>query len=101
MNTVTKEDLARHTAQQLNENINTTAKIVDGLFGSLRQIIIEARDEVRIEIRGLGVFEVKKTNPKPNARNPMTGETVYVPARKKVRFRAGKLLQEVLKKPLE
>ncbi|NQT24276.1 HU family DNA-binding protein, partial [candidate division KSB1 bacterium] len=47
-----------------------------------------------------GVFEVKKTKPKPKARNPKTGEIIYVPARRKTHFKAGKLLKEVLKQPL-
>ena len=61
----------------------------------------EANPEMRIEIRDYGVFEVKKTKPKPKARNPKTGEIIYVPARKKTHFKAGKMLKEVLKKPLE
>jgi len=101
MKTVTKKDVAKKTAQLLNEKIYTTEKIVDGVFNSLREIMTNAKDEVRIEIRDFGVFEVKKTKPKPKARNPRTGEIIYVPARKKTHFKAGKLLKEVLRKPLE
>ena len=101
MKTVTKKDLAKQTAKFLNEKYYTTNKIVDGVFSSLRDIITGAKDELRIEIRDFGVFEVKKTNPKPRARNPKTGETIFVPARKKVHFKAGKKLKEVLKKPLK
>ncbi len=101
MKTVTKKDVAKKTAQLLNEKIYTTEKIVDGVFNSLRDIMTNAEGEVRIEIRDFGVFEVKKTKPKPKARNPRTGEIIYVPARKKTHFKAGKLLKEVLKKPLE
>jgi len=101
MKTVTKKDVAKKTAQLLNEKIYTTEKIVDGVFNSLRDIMTNAEDEVRIEIRDFGVFEVKKTKPKPKARNPRTGEIIYVPARKKTHFKAGKLLKEVLRKPLE
>jgi len=101
MKTVTKKDVAKQTAQVLHEKIYTTEKIIDEIFSTLREIMSEAEDEVRIEIRDFGVFEVKKTNPKPKARNPRTGEIIYVPARKKSHFKAGKLLKEVLKKPLE
>jgi len=38
----------------------------------------EADSEVRIEICGFGVFEGKTTKAKPKARNPKTGEIVYV-----------------------
>ena len=65
----------------------------------LRKILSEADPEVRIEIRDFGVFEVKRTKPKPKARNPRTGEIIYVPARRKTHFKAGKLLKDVLKEP--
>lgn len=60
----------------------------------------EANPEVRIEIRDFGVFEVKKTKPKPKARNPRSGDIIYVPARRKTHFKAGKLLKDVLKVPI-
>jgi integration host factor subunit beta len=100
MVTVTKKDVAKKTAKLVGERIYTTEKIVDGVFTALRQFMAEADPEVRIEIRDFGVFEVKKTKPKPKARNPKTGEIIYVPARRKTHFKAGKLLKEVLKNPL-
>ncbi|MGB0603832.1 MAG: HU family DNA-binding protein, partial [Candidatus Latescibacterota bacterium] len=39
---------------------------------------------------------VKDTKPKPAARNPRTGEVVYVPARRKTHFKPGKQLKEAL-----
>lgn len=100
MVTITKKDVAKKTAKLVGEKIYTTEKIVDGVFLALRQFMEEANPEIRIEIRDFGVFEVKKTRPKPKARNPKTGEIIYVPARRKTHFKAGKLLKEALKKPL-
>ena len=99
--TITKKDVAKRTAKLVGDRIYSTEKIVNGLFTALRQIMSEANPEVRIEIRDFGVFEVKKTKPKPKARNPKTGEIIYVPARRKTHFKAGKLLKGVLKRPLE
>ena len=101
MRTVTKKDVAKRTAKVLNEKIYTTEKFVDAIFTVLREILSEANPEIRIEIRDFGVFEVKKTKPKPKARNPRSGEIIYVPARRKTHFKAGKLLKEVLKRPLD
>lgn len=67
--------------------------MVDSLFESMRETLIEGN---RIEIRGFGVLEVKNTKPKPAARNPRTGEVVYVPARRKTHFKPGKQLKEAL-----
>jgi len=98
--TITKKDVSKRTAKIVSEKIYLTEKVVDGVFQALREFMSEADPEVRIEIRDFGVFEVKKTKPKPKARNPKTGEIIYVPARRKTHFKAGKLLKEVLKQPL-
>jgi integration host factor subunit beta len=100
MDTVTKKDVAKRVAKELGEKVYTAEKFVDSVFTVLREILSEADPEVRIEIRDFGVFEVKKTRPKPKARNPRTGEIIYVPARRKTHFKAGKLLKDVLKVPL-
>ncbi|RMH65331.1 MAG: integration host factor subunit beta [Calditrichaeota bacterium] len=103
MRTVTKKDVAKRTAQEYNasngENVKIYAaeKFVDAVFVALRKILSEADPEVRIEIRDFGVFEVKKTKAKPKARNPRTGEIIYVPARRKTHFKAGKILKDELK----
>ena len=99
--TIAKKDVSKRTAQIAGEKIYVTEKIVDGVFQALREFISEANPEVRIEIRDFGVLEVKKTKAKPKARNPKTGEVIFVPARRKTHFRAGKLLKEVLKTPLD
>ncbi len=101
METITKKDVAKRTAKIVNERIYVTEKIVDGVFTALREFMAEADPEIRIEIRDFGVFEVKKTKPKPKARNPKTGKIIYVPARRKTHFKAGKILKEVLKQPIE
>ncbi len=101
MRTITKKEVTRRTAELLNEKISTTETIVDTVFNTMREIMMSADSEVRIEIRDFGVFEVKKTNPKPNARNPRTGEVIYVPARRKTHFKPGKVLKTILKKPIE
>ncbi|MFC1513902.1 HU family DNA-binding protein [candidate division KSB1 bacterium] len=99
MQTITKKDVTKKTANLVDEKITLAEQVVDGVFNAMRDIMINADPEVRIEIRDFGVFEVKKTNPKPNARNPRTGERIKVPARKKAHFKAGKVLKTILKKP--
>jgi len=64
----------------------------------LQEAIIEGN---RIEIRGFGSWRVKATKAKPGARNPKTGAKVYVPARRKVLFKPGKILKEELGRPTE
>ena len=101
MKTVTKKEVAKRVAKKLGQKIYITEDFVNASFESLREILSEADPEIRIEIRDFGVFEVKETKPKPKARNPRTGEIIYVPARRKTHFKPGKLLKDILKQPME
>ena len=98
--TVIRKDVTKRTAQIIGENSNSIKEIVGGVFQALRELMAEADPEIRIEIRNFGVFEVKAAKAKPKARNPKTGEIIYVPAHKKTHFKPGKLLQNVLKQSL-
>lgn len=101
MRTVTKKEVAKRVAKMMSQKIYITEDFVNAVFQALREILSEADPEIRIEIRDFGVFEVKETKPKPKARNPRTGEIIYVPARRKTHFKPGKLLKDILKEPLE
>ena len=50
----------------------------------------------KVEIRGFGTFFSKKIKEKHSARNPKTGEIIYVPEKNKVRFRASKKLKDFI-----
>lgn len=101
MRTVTKKEVAKRVAKMMGQKIYITEEFVNAVFNSLREILSEADPEIRIEIRDFGVFEVKETKPKPKARNPRTGDIIYVPARRKTHFKPGKLLKDILKEPLD
>ncbi len=101
MKTVTKKEVAKRVAKMMGQKIYITEEFVNAVFQALREILSEADPEIRIEIRDFGVFEVKETKPKPKARNPRTGEIIYVPARRKTHFKPGKLLKDILKTPLD
>ena len=98
--TFVKKDVVERVAASTGLDPQQTAKTVDSTFNILREMMIEGKDELRIEIRNFGVFEVKKTKAKPAARNPKTNEIVYVPPRRKTHFKPGKLIKEALKEPL-
>ncbi len=98
MATVTKATLARYLAEHMGYPKAKALKAVDTLFHSMTESIVQGN---RIEIRSFGSWEVKETREKPRARNPSTGQTVYVPARRKVMFKPGKIVKEVLSHPLE
>jgi integration host factor beta subunit len=84
--------------------IEKVAERVDGLTLKQTEIVLETvfdsikealnRGE-KIEIRGFGNFRLKERQPR-KARNPKTGESVEVPQKRAVRFKAGKALREAL-----
>jgi nucleoid DNA-binding protein len=96
--TTTKKDLALRISEKLGVKKQLAYEVVDTLFKAMRESLIQGN---RIEIRGFGVLGVKDTKPKPAARNPRTGEIVYVPARKKSYFKAGILIKKALHQPLD
>ncbi len=98
MSTITKKELALLVSNHTGCKKNVAAEMVDSLFIAMRESLIDGN---RIEIRGFGVFQVKNTRPKPAARNPRTGEIIYVPARRKTHFKPGRLLKEALHKTRE
>ena len=98
MHTVTKKELARTVAKAVSSRNNAAQEAVDALFSAMREELIKGN---RIEVRGFGVLEVKEAKAKPAARNPRTGEVVYVPPRRKTHFKPGKELKEALHRPVE
>ncbi len=94
--TTTKKDLALHVSEDTGCKKSLASKMVDSVFDAMRESLINGD---RIEIRGFGVFQVKDTRPKPAARNPRTGDVIFVPERRKTHFKPGKLLKEALHKP--
>jgi DNA-binding protein HU-beta len=51
----------------------------------------------RLRIAGLGILQVRKRAARMG-RNPATGETISIPAKKKIAFRASKELKEAVGK---
>jgi len=99
--TYTKRDIVKRVALTQKTDLARSAKWVDEIFNALREIMMSAEPALRIEVRDFGVLEVKPTKSKPKARNPKTGEIVYVPPRRKTHFKPGKLLKKFLAQPLD
>ncbi|HMS34127.1 MAG TPA: HU family DNA-binding protein [Ignavibacteria bacterium] len=96
--TYTRKDIESKVYDKLTGKKLTQKLIVDSMIESIRELIMEADPVARIEIRDFGVFEIKKTKPKPKARNINTGEFIFVPGRRKIHFKPGKRLKDFLKK---
>ena len=57
--------------------------------------------EKPVELRNFGRFSIKTIKAKYNARNPKTGEIIYVPKKKKVSFKMSKHLKQEVNKDIK
>ena len=67
--------------------------MVDFFFQSIEEALSQKKN---VELRSFGSFVVKEIKEKYSARNPKTGEVIYVPKKSKVRFRASKKFKKFL-----
>ncbi len=69
--------------------------VLDTFCNEIKKALTNGKN---VEIRGFGTFFIKRIKQKYSARNPKTGEIIYVPEKNKVRFRASKKLLELINK---
>jgi|TARA_X000001036_G_scaffold375243_1_gene364009 integration host factor subunit beta len=67
--------------------------IIDTFCNDVEKALKEGK---KVELRGFGNFFIKKIKEKFSARNPKTGELIYVPEKNKVRFKASKKLNKLI-----
>ncbi len=90
---MTKKEIVRTISDEIGLTQQKTQKIVQQ---TLNTIIEALASEGRVELRKFGVFEVN-TRPARPARNPRTGEKVFVPERMVVSFKPGKEMEQRIK----
>jgi nucleoid DNA-binding protein len=91
---VTKKEIVKQISEELDLTQLKTKEIVQRTLDAIIKTLVE---EGRIELRNFGVFEVKRRAPR-KARNPRTGDKVYVPAKNVVTFKPGKEMEELVRK---
>lgn len=99
--TLTRRDVARLLAARHGLRAHDADRLVGDVLAVIRDLLMTADPEVRLEMRDFGVFEVKLTKAKPLARNPKTGDAVFVPPRRKTHFRPSKVLKGFLREELD
>ena len=75
----------------LRKDVNVCCSII------LNSIIDAAKNNLRVECRGFGVF-FSKTLKSKVGRNPKTGQTLLLESRRRIRFRPSKILLKRLNK---
>ena len=85
-----KKDIVEEIALKTGLNKSIVKEITDKFLQTLYNALLEGK---RVELRGFGVFEVKRVKNK-KGRNPKTGEEVFIPERNKVVFKVSKLYKQ-------
>ncbi|WP_323842291.1 MULTISPECIES: integration host factor subunit alpha [unclassified Moraxella] len=85
MSALTKADMINRLTIRLRITRQDARKIVDKFFEQISQSLAEGKE---VKISGFGNFELKDKKSRPG-RNPKTGESIPVKARRVVTFKAG------------
>ena len=90
MATIAKKELVDRIAEK-TQSKQVTVKTVVQQF--LDEIATELANNNRLEFRDFGVFEVREQAPRL-AQNPKTLEKIDVPAKRRVKFKMGRMMSE-------
>lgn len=85
-----KNELISSIASETGLTKTDSAKAVDAFVSAITNAL-KSGDEVRLV--GFGTFAVSNRSA-TTGRNPRTGATINIPARKQAKFKAGKALQD-------
>ena len=94
---MTKADIVDVIAEATGLTKVETEAVIDGFLSTIISALEEGQ---RVEFRGFGSFSVKKRMPK-KARNPGTGEEVFLPERYVPIFKASKILKDQINRSLK
>lgn len=88
---LTKAAIVENLHEELGLNRSDIHAVLDGFFEEVKEGL---KEEMVIELRGFGTFEVKTRKGREKARNPKTGEVVAVDTHGVAVFRPGKELKD-------
>jgi integration host factor subunit beta len=92
---MTKAELIERVSEKIQGlTKRQTEVIVNSVFNSIKESLAKGN---KIEIRGFGSFRIRQRRQR-DGRNPKTGVSVSVPAKRVPFFKAGKELKEMVDK---
>ncbi len=85
-----KAELVNEVSGEAGLSKRETQKVIDVIIGTIGDTLAAGE---KVTLVGFGTFGVRQRKAR-RGRNPQTGATIQIPARKVVRFVAGKTLKE-------
>ena len=89
---MTKADLVERVAREAEMTKKDAEQLVEIIFET---IIDSLNNGEKIELRGFGSFRLRERDAR-QGRNPKTGESVDIPAKRVAYFKPGKELKEII-----
>ncbi len=89
---MTKADLVERVAREADMTKKDAEQLVEIIFDSITETLNKGG---KIELRGFGSFRVRERNSR-KGRNPKTGDSVAIPAKRVAYFKPGKELKELI-----
>jgi DNA-binding protein HU-beta len=87
-----KSELVSHLSSELHTSKLSATRLLDSVLSAIQKGLLE---EGSVTLTGFGTFEVKNRKSRVG-RNPMTGEPIQIGAGKRVGFRVGKTLKQMV-----
>lgn len=88
----TKEDLITALAKKTECSKKMCGECLNNLLDEIKSSLAKGKDVV---LTGFGTFRVSKRKARIG-RNPQTGATIKIPAKKVAKFKAGKVLKKAV-----
>jgi len=89
---VNKSDLIASIANEMHTSKLAANRVLDTVLDSIQKGL---QSEGTVTITGFGTFEVKERKPRVG-RNPHTGEPIQIEAGRRIGFRVGKGLKQLV-----
>ena len=89
---LTKAQLAELLFEQIGLNKRESKDMIEAFFDLVANNLVDGED---VKISGFGNFQIRTKSPRPG-RNPRTGETIPIQARRVVTFHASQKLKELI-----
>ncbi|MFQ5846449.1 MAG: HU family DNA-binding protein [Candidatus Methylomirabilales bacterium] len=93
---MTKADLVEKIAATVNLTKKETEVVIDTIFEGIATALASTQDG-KVELRGFGSFRIRRRGAR-QGRNPQSGATVSVPAKRVPYFKPGKELKALIDK---
>lgn len=93
---MTKAEFVDSLAKRLEFSKQESERVLDAVLETLRSALVNGE---KVDLRGLGSFKVRESKSR-QGRNPRTGETIVIAAKRSAAFRPGKEISALLNEPV-